>query len=149
MRKIAFAASLACWPPRARPGPGPGRSQAHHHHRRCLASRRHCDATGAMPFLEYDGKRSCSIRVTVPPSSEHNVKELGIDLTRIDAVVISHRHGDHTSGLVPLLNVNPGVKIYAPQEGAFFKGPGARGFLATENRCRRNCAISTARLQRT
>jgi 7,8-dihydropterin-6-yl-methyl-4-(beta-D-ribofuranosyl)aminobenzene 5'-phosphate synthase len=29
---------------------------------------------------------------------------------------VSHRHGDHTSGLNHLLKVNPGVKIYAPQE---------------------------------
>src|SRR5215472_8233473 len=35
---------------------------------------------------------------------------------RIDFVVISHRHGDHTSGLNYLLTVNPGVKIYVPKE---------------------------------
>jgi 7,8-dihydropterin-6-yl-methyl-4-(beta-D-ribofuranosyl)aminobenzene 5'-phosphate synthase len=29
---------------------------------------------------------------------------------------LSHRHGDHTSGLNHLLKVNPAVKIYAPQE---------------------------------
>jgi len=30
--------------------------------------------------------------------------------------VISHRHLDHTAGLSHLLSVNPGVKIYVPQE---------------------------------
>ena len=30
--------------------------------------------------------------------------------------LVSHRHGDHTSGLNHLLKVNPAVKIYAPQE---------------------------------
>jgi 7,8-dihydropterin-6-yl-methyl-4-(beta-D-ribofuranosyl)aminobenzene 5'-phosphate synthase len=30
--------------------------------------------------------------------------------------VLSHRHGDHTSGLRYLLRVNPHVKIYAPKE---------------------------------
>ena len=40
----------------------------------------------------------------------------GIDLAQLDFAVISHRHGDHTSGLSHLLKVNPGVKIYAPQE---------------------------------
>jgi 7,8-dihydropterin-6-yl-methyl-4-(beta-D-ribofuranosyl)aminobenzene 5'-phosphate synthase len=87
---------------------------------------------GYASFLEYDGKRVLFDTGNSATIFEHNVKELGIDLTRIDAVVISHRHGDHTSGLVPLLNVNPGVKISAPQEGAFFKGPVPRGFLATE-----------------
>jgi glyoxylase-like metal-dependent hydrolase (beta-lactamase superfamily II) len=41
-----------------------------------------------------------------------NVTRLHIDLSRLDAVVISHRHGDHTSGLSYLLPVNPNVKIY-------------------------------------
>src|SRR6516162_5817883 len=40
----------------------------------------------------------------------------GIDLKQLDFAIVSHRHGDHTSGLNHLLNVNPGVKIYAPQE---------------------------------
>ncbi len=40
----------------------------------------------------------------------------GIDLTKLDFAIVSHRHGDHTSGLNYLLKVNPSVKIYAPQE---------------------------------
>src|SRR5262245_44142745 len=46
----------------------------------------------------------------------HNVEAKGIDLRQLDFAVISHRHGDHTSGLNHLLKVNPAVKIYAPQE---------------------------------
>jgi 7,8-dihydropterin-6-yl-methyl-4-(beta-D-ribofuranosyl)aminobenzene 5'-phosphate synthase len=61
---------------------------------------------------------------------ERNVTRLGIDLTRLDAAVISHRHGDHTTGLDYLLKRNPRVRIYAPQEGAFFKGSAPRGFFA-------------------
>ena len=45
------------------------------------------------------------------------MKALGVDLTRLDFVVMSHRHGDHMGGLAYLLEVNPGVKIYAPKEG--------------------------------
>jgi 7,8-dihydropterin-6-yl-methyl-4-(beta-D-ribofuranosyl)aminobenzene 5'-phosphate synthase len=41
---------------------------------------------------------------------------LGIDLKKLDFAVISHRHGDHTSGLNYLLSVNPSVRIYAPKE---------------------------------
>jgi len=50
-----------------------------------------------------------------------NVKAMGVDLKDLDFVVISHRHGDHTSGLNYLLKVNPKVKIYVPAElfGAF------------------------------
>jgi 7,8-dihydropterin-6-yl-methyl-4-(beta-D-ribofuranosyl)aminobenzene 5'-phosphate synthase len=43
---------------------------------------------------------------------EHNVKALGVDLSKLDFVVLSHRHGDHISGLNYVLRVNPSVKIY-------------------------------------
>jgi 7,8-dihydropterin-6-yl-methyl-4-(beta-D-ribofuranosyl)aminobenzene 5'-phosphate synthase len=46
-----------------------------------------------------------------------NAKALGIDLTRLDMVVMSHRHGDHMGGLAYLLSVNPKVTVYAPKEG--------------------------------
>jgi len=43
--------------------------------------------------------------------------------------VISHRHGDHTSGLNYLLKINPTVKIYAPVEGAYFNSATPVAFL--------------------
>jgi len=46
-----------------------------------------------------------------------NVKAKNVDLTRIDFVVLSHRHSDHMAGLNYVLSVNPAVKIYAPKEG--------------------------------
>ena len=84
---------------------------------------------GFAAFVEYGGKRILFDTGNSAKIFEHNVKQLGIDLTRLDAVVISHRHGDHTSGLMHLLDVNSDVKIYAPQEGAFFKGQIPSGFL--------------------
>ena len=46
-----------------------------------------------------------------------NVKAKGIDLTKLDFVVLSHRHSDHMAGLNYVLSVNPNVRIYAPKEG--------------------------------
>ena len=46
-----------------------------------------------------------------------NIKAKKIDLTNLDFVVMSHRHGDHMAGLSYVLSVNPKVKIYAPKEG--------------------------------
>src|SRR6478672_8723938 len=46
-----------------------------------------------------------------------NAKAKGVDLTRLDFVVLSHRHSDHVSGLSYVLSVNPHVKVYAPKEG--------------------------------
>jgi 7,8-dihydropterin-6-yl-methyl-4-(beta-D-ribofuranosyl)aminobenzene 5'-phosphate synthase len=45
-----------------------------------------------------------------------NVKAKGVDLTKLDFVVLSHRHSDHMAGLSYVLSVNPAVKIYAPKE---------------------------------
>ena len=45
-----------------------------------------------------------------------NVAAKNVDLTKLDFVVLSHRHGDHMAGLAHVLSVNPTVKIYAPKE---------------------------------
>jgi 7,8-dihydropterin-6-yl-methyl-4-(beta-D-ribofuranosyl)aminobenzene 5'-phosphate synthase len=47
----------------------------------------------------------------------HNAQVKGIDLSKLDFVVMSHRHGDHMGGLSYVLKVNPAVKIHAPKEG--------------------------------
>ncbi len=70
---------------------------------------------GYSALLEYGGRR---ILFDTGNNSEifaHNVKAAGVDLARLDFVVISHRHLDHTAGLTHLLKVNPRVKIYAPK----------------------------------
>lgn len=46
-----------------------------------------------------------------------NVKAKRVDLTKLDFVILSHRHSDHMAGLSYVLSVNPNVKIYAPKEG--------------------------------
>ena len=87
---------------------------------------------GFAALVEYGGKRVLFDTGNNAKIFEHNVKQLGVDLKRLDAAVISHRHGDHTSGLPYLLEQNSAVKIYAPQEGAFFNRPTPAGFLKPE-----------------
>ena len=84
---------------------------------------------GFSAFVEYGGRRILFDTGNNGAIFAHNVKELNVALAKLDAVVISHRHGDHTSGLSHLLSVNPGVRIYAPVEGAFFKNPLNKAFL--------------------
>ena len=48
---------------------------------------------------------------------KHNSKVANAELSKIDFVVLSHRHSDHMAGLNKVLEVNPKVKIYAPKEG--------------------------------
>jgi len=71
---------------------------------------------GFAALIEYGGKRILFDTGNNAEIFAHNVEAAGIDLKQLDFVVISHRHGDHTSGLNYLLKVNPEVKIYVPQE---------------------------------
>jgi 7,8-dihydropterin-6-yl-methyl-4-(beta-D-ribofuranosyl)aminobenzene 5'-phosphate synthase len=71
---------------------------------------------GFSAFLEYGGKRVLFDAGNNAELFARNAKAAGIDLTRLDFVVISHRHLDHTSGLSYLLKVNPEVRIYVPLE---------------------------------
>lgn len=84
---------------------------------------------GFAALVEYGGRRILFDTGNHADTFERNVQALGIDLKRLDAVVISHRHGDHTSGLTYLLKMNPDVPIYVPREAAFFKGPLPADFL--------------------
>ena len=71
---------------------------------------------GFSALVEHDGKRILFDTGNNAAAFEHNVKALGVDLSKLDFVVISHRHTDHTTGLKYLLSVNPSVPIYAPME---------------------------------
>ena len=64
---------------------------------------------GFSAFIEYGGKRILFDTGNNAEIFAHNVQAKGIDLTTLDFVVVSHRHGDHTSGLNYLMTVNPGV----------------------------------------
>lgn len=71
---------------------------------------------GYSALVEYGGKRILFDTGNNPRIFARNVKAAGVDLKKLDLVVISHRHLDHTAGLNHLLSVNPDVKIYAPKE---------------------------------
>jgi 7,8-dihydropterin-6-yl-methyl-4-(beta-D-ribofuranosyl)aminobenzene 5'-phosphate synthase len=45
-----------------------------------------------------------------------NVETLGLDLSTLDFVVLSHRHGDHTTGLEYVLAKAPHAPVYVPRE---------------------------------
>jgi len=72
---------------------------------------------GYAALVEINGKRILFDTGDDPEILAKNVKAKAVDLTRLDFVVLSHRHGDHIGGLTYLLSVNPKVKIYAPKEG--------------------------------
>ena len=71
---------------------------------------------GFAALVEYGGKRILFDTGNNAEIFAHNVEAKGVDLRQLDFAIVSHRHGDHTSGLNHLLKVNPAVKVYAPQE---------------------------------
>ena len=72
---------------------------------------------GYAALIEYGGKRILFDTGNNPDILAENAKVKGVDLTKLDYVVMSHRHGDHMGGLSYLLRMNPKVIIYAPKEG--------------------------------
>jgi 7,8-dihydropterin-6-yl-methyl-4-(beta-D-ribofuranosyl)aminobenzene 5'-phosphate synthase len=72
---------------------------------------------GYAALVEYGGKRILFDTGNNPDVLAKNAKAKGVDLSRLDFVVMSHRHGDHMGGMNTLLAANPKVKIYAPKEG--------------------------------
>jgi 7,8-dihydropterin-6-yl-methyl-4-(beta-D-ribofuranosyl)aminobenzene 5'-phosphate synthase len=64
---------------------------------------------------------------TKPEVFFHNVEALDVDLTKVDLVVISHEHGDHTGALAQVLEQNRGLTVYHPVSfsGQFVSSMGA------------------------
>ena len=73
---------------------------------------------GFSALVEHDGKRILVDTGNDAAIFERNAKALGVDLTKLDFVVISHRHADHATGLRYVLRVNPNVTVYVPADGA-------------------------------
>jgi 7,8-dihydropterin-6-yl-methyl-4-(beta-D-ribofuranosyl)aminobenzene 5'-phosphate synthase len=71
---------------------------------------------GYAALIEYGGKRILFDTGDNPEILAHNAKALKVDLSKLDFVVMSHRHSDYMGGMTYLLSVNPRVKIYAPKE---------------------------------
>lgn len=67
-------------------------------------------------LVQHGGKRILFDAGNDAETFRRNVRLLKVDLKKLDAVVISHRHGDHIAGIPYILKVNPSVPIYAPKE---------------------------------
>jgi 7,8-dihydropterin-6-yl-methyl-4-(beta-D-ribofuranosyl)aminobenzene 5'-phosphate synthase len=46
---------------------------------------------------------------------QHNIEQLNIDITKVDEIVLSHQHQDHTGGLWAVLEKNPNVTVHIPE----------------------------------
>jgi 7,8-dihydropterin-6-yl-methyl-4-(beta-D-ribofuranosyl)aminobenzene 5'-phosphate synthase len=79
------------------------------------------DNTQAVPGVRADWGFSCIVETpgarvlfdtgANPDVLRHNAEALHLDLGRLDAVVLSHDHGDHTAGF-PALGPRPGLPVF-------------------------------------
>ena len=47
-----------------------------------------------------------------------NAERLGVDLTAVDTVILSHGHYDHSGGIMAFTDINPRAKIYMQQNAS-------------------------------
>src|SRR5262249_51124676 len=73
---------------------------------------------GFSALIHYNGKTILFDTGNNADKFEHNVKALGVDLTKVDIAIPSHRHFDHISGFDYMLKVKPPVKAYLPADYA-------------------------------
>src|SRR5215472_6611829 len=71
---------------------------------------------GFAALVEFGGRRILFDAGNDARTFAENTDSLGVDLRSLDFAVVSHRHGDHTSGLDHLLRVNPTIAVYTPDE---------------------------------
>lgn len=67
---------------------------------------------GLSIFVEVDGLRIL-VDTGLGYSAVHNAQLMGIDLSTIDRIVISHGHTDHTGGLREILKIKGEVEVIA------------------------------------
>jgi 7,8-dihydropterin-6-yl-methyl-4-(beta-D-ribofuranosyl)aminobenzene 5'-phosphate synthase len=73
---------------------------------------------GFSALIQYNGKTILFDTGNSADGFEHNVKALGVDLSKVEIAVLSHRHFDHISGFDYMLKVKPSVKAYLPADPA-------------------------------
>ncbi|HEY8998348.1 MAG TPA: MBL fold metallo-hydrolase [Edaphobacter sp.] len=86
---------------------------------------------GYSALVEYEGKRILFDTGGNIAIFRSNVEKMHVDLRHLDMVVVSHAHGDHTSGLRYVLDLNPGVALFVPDDVTFRGNPKAPPFLKT------------------
>lgn len=81
---------------------------------------------GFAALVQADGRRILFDTGGRPDTLVRNARELGIDLSGIPDVVLSHNHGDHTVGLASILAEVASARIHTGR-GIFYSRPGPRG----------------------
>jgi 7,8-dihydropterin-6-yl-methyl-4-(beta-D-ribofuranosyl)aminobenzene 5'-phosphate synthase len=89
---------------------------------------------GYAALIEFEGKRILFDTGDNIEVFRKNVEALHVDLTKLDMVIITHAHGDHTSGLRYVLSKSPNVKLYVPDDPYFTGSVLPATFLSADAR---------------
>jgi 7,8-dihydropterin-6-yl-methyl-4-(beta-D-ribofuranosyl)aminobenzene 5'-phosphate synthase len=81
---------------------------------------------GFAALVESDGRRILFDTGARPDTIVINARELGIDLSGIRDAVLSHNHGDHTTGLLSLRELLRDARIHTGK-GIFYSRPAPNG----------------------
>src|SRR5215472_16144169 len=104
---------------------------------------------GYAALIEFGGKRILFDTGNNPETLAHNAQVKGVDLSRLDFVVMSHRHGDHMGGLSFVLKINRELRFMRPRKGSVFMAVICRDPSTAETpHCRPNSATLMERRQR-
>lgn len=72
----------------------------------------HCRSQHGLSFYIETEKHKLLMDTGASDLLLENAKKLGIDLSQVDTVVLSHGHYDHGGGILPFTKVNQSAKIY-------------------------------------
>lgn len=70
----------------------------------------HCEH-GLSVYIETE-KHKVLVDAGASPLVLENAKTLGVDLTQVDTLVLSHGHYDHSGGIIPFTQINTTATIY-------------------------------------
>ena len=87
---------------------------------------------GYSALIEFGGKRILFDTGDNAALYPANLQRMRIDLSRLDMVVISHSHADHTAGLRYVLSLNPKVPLFVPDDPYFTGTEVPRRFFTTD-----------------
>lgn len=71
-----------------------------------------CLAEHGLSFYIETSKHKMLVDTGASNAFLSNAKSLGIDLTQVDTVILSHGHYDHAGGILDFTQLNPHAKIY-------------------------------------
>lgn len=71
-----------------------------------------CTPEHGLSFYIETAKHKILMDTGASETTLKNAEILGIDLTKVDTVILSHGHYDHTGGLLPFVSINSNARIY-------------------------------------